>query len=62
MDVDYHFVSDRVVTKTLQVSFCSSNDQIADIFTKPLVSDKFSSFHLSLTIDDSPMDSRGVLI
>lgn len=38
VDIDYHFVHDRVHAKALQVSFVSSKDQLADIFTKPLAS------------------------
>ncbi|KAF5474230.1 hypothetical protein F2P56_006145 [Juglans regia] len=59
MDIDFHFVRDRVAAKTLQVSFCNSNDQLADIFTKPLVADKFTTLRTSLTVCEPPMDSRG---
>ncbi|XP_057950577.1 uncharacterized protein LOC131145492 [Malania oleifera] len=44
MDINYHFVKDRVATKTLRVSFTSSQDQVADVLTKPLVADKFTRF------------------
>ncbi|KAF5468349.1 hypothetical protein F2P56_012507 [Juglans regia] len=59
MDIDYHFVRDRVAAQALQVSFCSSKDQLANVFTKPLVSDKFVSFRSSLNVVDTPLDSRG---
>jgi hypothetical protein len=39
--IDYHFVRDKVATKTLVVKFLSSKYQIADILTKPLVSTRF---------------------
>lgn len=42
MDIDFHFLCDRVVSKTLSVEFCISEDQLAYIFTKPLVSTHFS--------------------
>jgi hypothetical protein len=35
-EVDYHFVRDQVLKKLLDVRFISSNDQIADDFTKVL--------------------------
>lgn len=34
MDIDFHFVWDRVAAKSFVVSFINSKDQIADIFTK----------------------------
>ena len=36
IEVDYHFVRERVAQKLLQIKFVSSKDQLADIFTKPL--------------------------
>jgi hypothetical protein len=36
IEVDYHFVRDRVMKKLLDVRFISSNDQVADGFTKAL--------------------------
>jgi hypothetical protein len=38
IEVDFHFVSERVSQKQLQlqIRFISSKDQVADIFTKPL--------------------------
>lgn len=36
IEVDYHFVRERVTTKELEIRFISSKDQIADILIKPL--------------------------
>jgi histone deacetylase 1/2 len=36
IEIDFHFVRERVARKLLQVRFVSSKDQLADIFTKPL--------------------------
>jgi histone deacetylase 1/2 len=36
IEVDFHFVRERVARKLLQIRFISSKDQLADIFTKPL--------------------------
>jgi hypothetical protein len=50
--IDYHFIRDKVATKTLVVKFLSSKDQIADILTKPLVSTRFQ--HLTLNLNVCP--------
>jgi histone deacetylase 1/2 len=36
IEIDFHFVRERVARKLLQVRFVSSKDQLPDIFTKPL--------------------------
>ena len=41
VEVDFHFVREKVAQGRLQVQFISTHDQIADIFTKPLAADRF---------------------
>ncbi|KAD4585099.1 hypothetical protein E3N88_22700 [Mikania micrantha] len=41
VEVDFHFVREKVAQKKLNVQFISTTDQIADIFTKPLPSQRF---------------------
>jgi histone deacetylase 1/2 len=36
IEVDFHFVRERVARRQLQIKFISFKDQVADIFTKPL--------------------------
>jgi hypothetical protein len=36
IEVDYHFVRERVARKLLQVEYISTKDQVADGFTKTL--------------------------
>jgi hypothetical protein len=45
IEVDYHFVREKVVRGDISVQFISTDDQIADIFTKALPSPRFH--HLS---------------
>ena len=41
IEVDYHFVRERVLKHDLLVKYISSHDQLADIFTKGLPSPRF---------------------
>ena len=41
IEVDYHFVHEKVLRKNLMVKFISSTDQLVDIFTKGLRSSRF---------------------
>ena len=41
IEVDYHFVCERVLKRDLLVTFISSYDQLVDIFTKGLPSPRF---------------------
>jgi hypothetical protein len=50
VEVDYHFVRDRVVKKLLDVRFISSNDQVADGFTKVLPQGKLLEFQRNLNL------------
>jgi hypothetical protein len=44
IEVDYHFVRERVARKQLNIRFISSEDQIADGFTKTLPLPKLKNF------------------
>ena len=35
IEIDFHFVRERVAAGALEVRFISSGDQLADVFTKP---------------------------
>ena len=53
IEVDYHFVRERVSQKQLQIKFISSKDQLADIFTKPLPLPQFEACRRNLTLVSS---------
>ncbi|MEQ5220427.1 Ty1/Copia family ribonuclease HI, partial [Morganella morganii] len=42
VEIDYHFVRDKVAFGEFKVNFVSTKDQLADIFTKPLTAPRFS--------------------
>jgi len=50
VEIDFHFVRDRVADKSLVVQFVPSSDQITDVLTKPLVSAKFHNFCYKLNV------------
>ncbi|KAJ0788607.1 putative RNA-directed DNA polymerase [Helianthus annuus] len=54
VEVDYHFVREQVTQGKLNVKFISTDDQIADIFTKPLSSQKFEFLRSKLQIANRP--------
>lgn len=48
IDVKYHFVHELIRDKVINISYCPTNDQIADILTKPLERVKFQRFREKL--------------
>jgi hypothetical protein len=50
IELDYHFVRERVARKLLQIDFISSGDQIADGFTKPISVRKLENFRYNLNL------------
>ncbi|KAK2990712.1 hypothetical protein RJ640_009878 [Escallonia rubra] len=48
IEVDYHFVREKVAIGSLVIQFVSSNQQLADIFTKPLSRDAFQHLRTKL--------------
>jgi hypothetical protein len=50
VEVDFHFVRERVATKQLRIRFISSADQLADGFTKPLPITKLELFRSNLNL------------
>ncbi|KAF5442548.1 hypothetical protein F2P56_035193 [Juglans regia] len=45
VEIDFHFVRNRVKKKSLRVAFISGKDQLADVLTKPLSSPQFASLY-----------------
>ena len=56
MEVDYHFVRERVAMKQLDVRTISSKDQLADIMTKALPAPTFNYLRCNLNLLDRRPD------
>jgi hypothetical protein len=50
IEIDFHFVHERVAWRQLDVRFISSADQVADGFTKSLPASKLDVFHRNLNL------------
>ena len=44
INVRYFFITDRIRTKEISVQYCSTDDMVADYYTKPLHGAKFLKF------------------
>lgn len=54
VEVDFHFVIEKVVARKLSIEFISTHDQIANIFTKPLLSQWFAEIRSKLQVVPRP--------
>jgi hypothetical protein len=50
IEIDYHFVRERVADNHLDIKFISTKDQIADGFTKPLAVKPLQEFKHNLNL------------
>lgn len=46
IDIDFHFIREKVLSSVIKPMYLNTREQIADMFTKPLHS---SQFHFSLS-------------
>ena len=51
IEVDYHFVRERVARRLLDIEHVSTRDQVADGFTKPLVARQLELFKGNLNLE-----------
>jgi histone deacetylase 1/2 len=56
IEVDFHFVRERVAMKALDIRFINSKDQLADIFTKALPVEAFRRLRFNLNLVQSSCD------
>ncbi|KAB2617188.1 hypothetical protein D8674_013057 [Pyrus ussuriensis x Pyrus communis] len=59
LEVDYHYVREKVVRGQLMVNYICSQDQIADLFTKGLSAMRFNLLVSKLPVVSPPVSLRG---
>ena len=59
MEIDLHFVRDRVAFGDVRVLHVPTTSQFADIFTKGLPTSIFTEFRSSLNVVDDPVSTAG---
>ena len=50
IEIDFHFVRERVAQKLLDIRFINTGDQLADGFTKPMSAYKMKEFRFNLNL------------
>jgi hypothetical protein len=50
IEIDFHFVRERVASKQLEIRFIPFKDQVADGFTKALPTRQFEEFRHNLNL------------
>jgi len=59
IEVDYHFVREKVLNRDILIKFISTLDQVADVFTKGLSSARFHFLKSKLLVVPPPISLRG---
>ena len=61
VEIDFHFIREKVASKDLVIQFICSKDQIADIFTKALGTPRFLALRDKLTVVSPPSTCGGAV-
>ncbi|KAH9794830.1 hypothetical protein KPL71_005024 [Citrus sinensis] len=59
IELDVHYIRDKVLNKELEVRCIPTEEQVADVLTKPLSFPKFSYFRSKLNVVNRPLSLRG---
>ena len=59
IEIDMHFVRDRVLAKQLDIRYVDSTHQVADLLTKPLHVPQYEFLKSKLPLQVSPCHLRG---
>jgi hypothetical protein len=61
IEVNYHFIREKILHKDLTASYVSTADQCVDIFTKGLTSTRFLFLRDKLMVISPPISLRGAV-
>ncbi|KAH9697122.1 retrovirus-related pol polyprotein from transposon RE2 [Citrus sinensis] len=59
IELDVHYIRDNVLNKELEVRYIPTEEQVADVLTKPLSFSKYSYFQSKLNVISRPLSLRG---
>ncbi len=59
IDVHYHFIKGKIIAKEIDLIHISIKDQVADIFTKALSTDKLKKFRKMLGVLEVDLSLKG---
>jgi len=59
IEVHYHFIREKVLAKEIDLIHVSTEDQIVDIFTKALGTDKLKKFRQMLGVLEVDLNFKG---
>ena len=59
IELDIHYIRDKVLKKEPEIRYIPTKEQVADVFTKPLSFPKFSYFRSKLNVINRPLSLRG---
>jgi hypothetical protein len=59
IEVHYHFIREKVLTKEINLIHVNTEDQVADIFTKALGTDKLKKFRKMLGVLKVDLSLKG---
>ena len=61
LEIDYHYIRDKVVHRELHIRYIHTTNQIADIFTKGLSLTRFALLSAKLILREPPSACGGVM-
>ncbi len=59
IEVHYHFIREKVITKEIDFIHVNTKDQVGDIFTKALGTDKLKKFRKMLSVLEVDSSLKG---
>ena len=54
IEIQHHFIREKIQSKEIDLIYCNTDENMADIFTKPLGKAKFEVFREMLGVVENP--------